>query len=499
MSTFRPDLDKDQEGTSSLLVRFLSGTISTGIGRVSRMVFGLASIMIITRHLPAEEFGVLIVIEVTAAFLDQISSLGLNFSLPRFLTHSKDTQRSALVNTSLYFRILTILLISLLALPFRTQLGALFDSALLPTLFIYVPLIYFLMSINRLLQAALQGFFRFRAIGISDVLSSVGNLVGVVVFVLWLQYGAIGLIYARAISLFISLTFIYVNLPISKRIEFQRDTLREMLVFGFPLQINDILTFVFKRIDTILVGVLLGPAGVGLYEVARKIPDSLTQAYEAFRNVFYPIVSDLYTNDQHGKAAEVTNNSTRLISFVTIAGSLIALFFGEEIITVLFSARYGASAPAFVLLMLALNLHLINYTLGLSVVAVGDTDKPAIINVAHSVVNLVGNIVFIPMMGIAGAAFSSLLGNAVTNPLYSFFLGVRSVDVRLWDYLKPIVLFGLFGGMYLLLQPIPVSIRLLLFALFLLSSVLFSIIPPDDLALVRDLVRERRILTILKP
>src|SRR5690606_41186575 len=79
-------------------------------------------------------------------------------------------------------------------------------------------------------------------------------------------------------------------LPISTP-RFDRQVLQELLRFGFPLQLNFVLSFVFSRADTFLISVLLGPAQVAFYEIARRIPDSVSDAYEAFVQVYFPSVA----------------------------------------------------------------------------------------------------------------------------------------------------------------------------------------------------------------
>lgn len=469
--------------TGSLLSRLIRGTISTGLGKLSTMVLGLVGVMVVTRHLSAKDLGAFVLITVVVSFLVQVSSFGLGISLPRFITGTKDElQRRRLVNTVLCFRLFTIVVVSLIALPFRAQIAGLFGSPLLPGLTIFVPLLFFLQSSMYLLQSALQGFFLFERIGISDFIAGFFNFLFIWVFVLLLQRGVVGLIYAKVISMFVSLGFMYYSIPVKKKIEFHPDVLKETLAFGFPLQINDILFFIFSRIDTVIIGVMLGPAGVAYYEVARKIPEYLGQIYEAFRCVYFPLISELFMGSERKRAAQLLNNSTRLVSFVTAAGALMAWLFGKDLFVLLFSEQYLASVPAFIWLMVALVVALVGSTLGMSVVAVGDSDKPAIVNVVHTVVSVVGNLIFIPALGIVGAALASLAGIVATNPLDVLFLRRRDVDVRVREYLKPILIFGAHAAIIFLLQPITFLPKVLVVISFLLTSVVLSVITAEDLA-----------------
>jgi O-antigen/teichoic acid export membrane protein len=466
----------------TLVSRFVKGTISTGLGKLSTMILSLTSTMIVTRHLPAEDFGMFVLIMVVVNFLAQVSTFGLGISLPRFVAGTKDEkQRRKLVNTALYFRLFTIMVVSLLALPLRTQIAALFGSPVLPRLAVFIPLLFFLQSSTSLSQSALQGFFLFKRIGVGDFIASSSNLLFTWVFVLLLRRGLVGLAYAKAISLSMSLAFVYYSIPIRKKIEFHPYALREMLVFGLPLQVNDILSLVFSRIDTVIIGILLGPAGVGYYEVARRIPEYIRQGYEAFRSVYFPLMSGLFMSGEKKRATQVLNNSTRLVSFGTITATLIALLFGKELFVLVFSEQYSRSVPAFILLMVSLNIGLIGYTLGISIVAVGDSDKPVIVNIVHVIASLVGNLVFIPPFGITGAALASVAGIIPTNPLDVLLLRRRDVHVRAREYLKPILIFAVHAIGVLLLRPTTFPQKILVMMSFLFVSVFLSVITAGDL------------------
>lgn len=483
-------------GSGSLLSRFIGGTISIGLANLSTMLLGLLGTMVAARHLPAEAFGAFVLLQVVASLLTQVSSAGLELSIAKFITSTEDEgHKRQLINTAICFRLLTVFIVSLVVLIARSTLPTVFGSSLLPNLALFVPLLFFLESSSNLLKSVLQGFFLFKRIGISDFIASLFNSLLIAVFVLFLDRGVMGLIYARVISLSLSCAFLYFSTPIKKQLEFHFNMLKGVLAFGFPLQINDILTFIYHRIDTLIIGALLGSADIAYYEIARRIPDSFARLYQAFRSVFFPFMSRLFALGEQKKAARMLNHSTRLISFISSLGALIALAFGHDVITALFSERYLPSVPAFVLLMIRLNIGLVSDVLGTSLVAVGDPNKAAVTNVVHMALSLMGNLIFIPIFGVVGAALASLAGTSATPPLNVLFLRRRRVDVRAGDYLKPIVVFGAYLLLVLLLKPISLLQKALVIPLFIPPCVFLSVITKEDLV---ALLGEAK-LTLFKP
>jgi O-antigen/teichoic acid export membrane protein len=445
------------------------------------MVLSLVGIMVVTRVLPARDYGAYVLLRVVALFLGQISGFGTGTALPVFIAGAGDArERRKIFSTILYFRILTIVIVSAVALPLKPLLAALFGAALTPELVVFIPLLFFLESTFILLQSALQSHMLFKKIGASDFVASLLNFVLLLAFVPWLNLGFIGLVYARCIALLLSLAYIYFSLPVEKCIEFHPHILREVLKFGLPLQVNDILTFIFNRIDTVLIGVLLGIEGVGYYEIARKIPDMFTLGFEAYRVVYYPHASRFHAEGQLGSLSRLLNTSNRLFAFATLLGAFVTLLFGRELVFLLFTPEYGPSVSPLIVLMVTLCFYTIGYTLGVSLVAIGDTTKPPLINIVHMVVTIGGNLLLVPRFGITGAALATLAGNIATNPLNVYFLRRRSIAVDVLVYVKPLAIFAVHAVVYIVLSPESLWVRGLLLVPFLLSCVLLSVITRDD-------------------
>jgi O-antigen/teichoic acid export membrane protein len=470
---------------NSVFSRFASGAFSVGAGSLSVMTTGLAGVMIVARILPAEVYGVFILIQVMAAFLTRISSFGLNISVARFVSSAEDPGQSRqLINTAFCFRLLTFPLIGLVIYLGTPLLAMLFDVSAIDRLYPFIFLLFALSSLEQVIKSALQGLFLFKAIAKFDLIASVLGFVLLILFVLLLGQGLLGLIYAKVISAAVAVLFGYLLIPTRKKIEFNVGQLKNMLRFGFPLQLNDVLTFFFLRIDTLMIGALLGPAQIAYYEIARKIPESIAGLYEAFRVVFFPFISRFLAQKERIQAAAVMNHSTRLLSFFSIASALIALLFGREIIVLFFSDQYVDSVYTFVILMAGLAFAFTDYTLGYTLVAAGDADKPVYINVVHTGVTLLGNYLLIPIFGIFGAALANIAGFAATNPLNVFFLHRRGIPVKIGNYLIPILIFGGFWLATTQVELEGILIKLAAFVLFLAISLFTSVITREDLQII---------------
>jgi len=481
----------EEKPHGSLFSSFIGGVIFLNLGSLSRTVFTLLATILVVRRLSAEEFGVFILLGVIATFLTQLTGFGLDLSTTKFIAGSNDElYKSQLVDSVVLFRLLTIVIIGLVSLFTRNLLVSFFSSSLSLNFAIFIPLLYFLTSSRPLLNSILQGYEQFGKISIGDFIASILNFILILVFVFMLGQGIFGLIYARLISESLSLTFLFFSIPTKKSLAINLIIIKKILIFGFPLQLNDILTFGYRRADSLIIGVFLGPAAIAYYEVARRIPDSLATFYAAFKSVYYPLMSKLFALGEKEKAEKILNNSIRWISLVFTFGALISLVFGKEVIGFIFSEKYLPSVPVFVLLMLGLTFTFLQYTLGYSLVAIGDSNKPVIVNAALATVSLITNVLLIPVLGVLGAAIANVAGNAIAVPFNMLFLAKRKISVQFWGFMKPILILGICSLVLLFHKADTILGKTLIIGLFLLISIIWSVITREDVDIAK---RELRI------
>ena len=456
-----------------------------GFASISMTVLGLATTVLVVRRLPPGEFGAYVLLQVGYVFMAEVSSFGLTMAIPKFVAGASDSQyRSDLIKTTISFRFLTVAVLGAIGLIVTPFVGRLSGSSLASELIGYGVLLFGLESLGGAFISILEGLFRFRKLATIKIVSSSSYLVLVAAFVVFMDRGIVGVVQAKAISLVFSYAYAYLAIPREQGSVARFGILKEMLVFGFPLQLQYILDFAYSRIDTLIVGTLLGTAGVAYYEVARKIPQSLSGFYEAFRAVYLPFVANLSGIGDRQKLTAMLNHSIRWLSFLTAAGALVALLFGHEIIVLLFSEEYASSIPAFVLLMIGLNLAFTESTLGYSLIAIDEPDKPLVVNAVRVVISLVSNLLLIPVFGLAGAALASLAGNLAAIPLDVHFLSRRMILTAVRDYLKPILAFGIVAIGFLVLGTSSVPFKIVVVGIYGFTCVLISAITIDDLAAI---------------
>ncbi len=477
---------KESDTNKNSASRAVSGTVWLTIANAITMVLGLVLVVVSTRKFTADVYGSYILLWLISGFLSQITTLGYGLAIPRFLAISEDAHRKELlVNTFLTLRLMVFGVMTILALALAPLLFKLFGVERETTTLVFVVMMFFVSSFTSTMQSILQGFSRFKQIAVWDILSSFLNLILLFCLIPLSISNLAILVYSYLIAYVIAGVYMFVSIPVRKYLLIEISLMKDIIKFGFPLQLNDIVSYFYGRIDTLMIAAMLPVADIAYFEVARKIPDSLLAFFDAYTTVFFPLFSRLYSANEHEKAELLLRSSLRLITFISLFMAGIVLLFGKDIMRLLFSDKYAVAAPVFFLLMVALVLNLIGYLLGKSLVAVGESDKPAKINLVHAGVSLLLNWLLLPLFGVIGAGITGLAGPAATNPLNYIFLTRKFHAHVLLAYLKPLVIFAGWAALIFLIPIDAFFFKIVALVLFLLANALFSVITKDDFVFVR--------------
>jgi stage V sporulation protein B len=163
---------------------------------------------------------------------------------------------------------------------------------------------------------------------------------------------------------------------------------------------------VMYYMDSLMLTYLKGLESVALYNIALPIMQ-IVQSMIIFSAVFTPIVSQMWHNNDIAGIKKICLRMTvfmvALVPIVFILGKV----FAEDVITILFSSKFIAAAPALVILLTGM-VFFSNANFFLSALNSGHFQKiAAIIVLAGIVFNIIFNFILIPPWGIVGAAVAT--------------------------------------------------------------------------------------------
>jgi O-antigen/teichoic acid export membrane protein len=485
----------DMASPSTRRPSFVQGVTFTGAGTALNIVFLFLETMVAVRVLDTETFGIYALLAVVVNFLVMVTDFGTTTSVTQLIASSYPPRQAMLVNSAIVFRLAVVAFVSIMIVSLgRTAMFLLDPSMALLAYAIYIPMMLVTVSLDESLQAILQGYQAFHHMAIANGLRTVLRLGLSIAFLLIWHLGIEGLIYSWTISFGVAVVYEYVVLPRQARqLSLNRSVLGETLRFGFPLQLNRFLWFVSARADVLLLGMFIGPSAVALFEVGGRIPNALVRLTQSYSAVYFPTMTELLSKGENDRAHLLLNRSLRLISFGMALSALIAVVFGQQIISVLFSAKYESSSMVFSLLMIGLQMNVLVTLMGYTLVSAGYPGRSLAANAIRETLIVVADLVLIPLWGLIGPAYGKLVAYYAANPLSVWMLRRSRIRVVMAPYIKQTALLWLGTILFWWLQPQGFLIRVMIIVIFVALNIALSTVSRDDVALVLPYALTRRL------
>lgn len=196
--------------------------------------------------------------------------------------------------------------------------------------------------------------------------------------------------------------------------------MRELMHHSTALGVNSVLNLLVFRLDALLLGWLLDSAAVGVYSVAYKLFEALLFVLWSVDRVALPAMSAA-TGDEPIRRG--VHRACSVVFAVYLPYTAIMLIRGGEVLKLTFGAPYDvASLAALQILSVALLPYAVQYILALGLYARRRNLTVTISAVTALVVNVAVNLVLIPDLGPAGAAWATLLAFLVQSIMLWVFV-----------------------------------------------------------------------------
>lgn len=252
---------------------------------------------------------------------------------------------------------------------------------------------------------------------VSDLLYPGGRIL-VMVALVALGLGPLAAGYAyltmAALSFFVAILLLNRLVPIVGRFNPRS---KEMLQFSAPLMISSLITGLFLRTDTMMVGYFSTSHAVGLYSAAFPLATGLLVVFTSFGFLYLPLASRLDSNGEREEVRRIYRLTTKWIFVVTFPAFLMLFVFPDDTINIFFGKQYEEAATALSILSIG---FFTNAGVGRNretLSALGYPEYILGVNSTAFALNLALNLLLIPRYGIVGAAVASTTANVTLNVL----------------------------------------------------------------------------------
>lgn len=324
--------------SSKLQQAAVTGVFWSFIQNGGTQVINLILFVVLARLLGPESFGLIALAQSFIMFGSALLSQGLGSAIVQ-----RENLEKAHLDTAFWFQVLIATTVALVALFGASFVAALYDQPILAPIVGWLSLTLIANSLNEVQQALLTRAFAFRYHAVRQLISiSSGGVVAI--SMAFLGYGVWSLVGQQLVTGIVGVVVLWRISAWRPGLNVSFRHLKELFSFGSYLWGVNLLTFVYRRADTLIIGYFLGPVALGFYNIAYNVLLALNTMFtQTLYSVTLPLFSRLQDDVPRLREGfyQVTKLSS-LAAFPTFTG--IALL-APEIVLGFFGAQWSQSTP----------------------------------------------------------------------------------------------------------------------------------------------------------
>jgi O-antigen/teichoic acid export membrane protein len=187
---------------------------------------------------------------------------------------------------------------------------------------------------------------------------------------------------------------------------------------------------IFTYADTILIGLFMTEADVGIYRVAFQLTSVASFIVLAFHTVLFPRISKWHTEKNFSLIEYSMGKAFTYSLFIAIPMTAGGIILSEKLLYYLYGASFVSGAPVLVILLFVQMANIFMFLLTMCLNAMDMPKTSFYITAGSALLNILLNILLIPQYGITGAAVASLVTISL-NATLAYTMLKSSLHIRI--------------------------------------------------------------------
>ncbi|MFP4197797.1 MAG: flippase [Methanomassiliicoccales archaeon] len=386
----------------------------TGVIGASNIITSASALIlvpILTKSIPVEDYGVWVVFMATVTLVPRVTLFGLPGALARFLPARRDDPKA--VRDLFYSSASLVLLAAGSATVLLLLLSGPIASAILKNDILIaqtLAVVVLLEAVVSLIQGYYRAFLKTKTHFMITTSRTVLEIAFVSSFVL-LGHGIVGAVLgvlaARVVLIVPTMALVVREIGLERP---DLGHLTDLLRFGVPTMPAGLSEWIVKSSDRYLIGFLLGAAFVGYYSPAYTLGDLIVMMVAPIAFVLTPALSRYYDENKMDRVRRTLQKSIRYYLLLAIPAAFGVSLLSETLLEIISTSAIASNAylitPIVALAAILLGLFKIFSNV---IMLIKRTKVIGSIWIAMAGLNLIINFTMIPVVGIVGAALSTLL------------------------------------------------------------------------------------------
>lgn len=425
--------------------------ILTGRGFLLNAITTISQLALLA-FLEPEQIGVFYIVSAAVYFLMYFSDIGLAAAL---IQKKEKLADSDLKTTFTIQQSLVILLIMALYLA-SPYLADFYNLSREGQYLLYaLGFSLLLSSLKSIPSVLLERKLEFGKFVLPEILENLFYNVSLVFFA-WYGLGIRSFTYAVLIRGVVGVVAIYTLQPWKPGLAFSRKSLKELLGFGVPYQVNSLISVFKDHGITLLLGGILAQAEIGFLGTAQRLTQIPLRLFmDNVTKVSFPAFSRM--QDQPRELARVVSRSIMFVTFLVYPSLIGALILLPDIMILL--PKYQKWGPALPLMwIMTVNVLFAAFATQVTnmLTAIGKIKKTIQITIIYTVLT----ILTVPALAYLYRTTGAAVGYAFVglSSVIAIYIGKKYVDFSIIKAAKPIfaaILMGIY--VYALRNLLPVN------------------------------------------
>ena len=387
------------------------------LARVGSLIIKMFTAIAVANYLGSEGNGMLNFPMALVTFFMAASALGLDAFITRELLQ-RPADKNRLLGTALGMRLIAgMAALPLIYLTYYALLNFSGSSVAVPFNFVAIVSLVCLVQAMNITDSYFQSQVQGKNIMMVQVVANISSALIKVCLILFsapLIYFVWSLL-ADALLLAGGYWLMYQkNAGSVFHWRFDKPLAKSLLMKAWPLAFSAVLVSLYMKIDQLMISTYLGNRSLGIYSTVVNLSESWYFIPVATVSALFPAIMNARNSDPQ-RYQKRLQNLYELMSFLSLGIALVMTFASSFIYGLLYSDDFTGGAEVLAIHVWAGIFVFLGSASGQYLIAEGYTRLSLVRTGIGALVNILLNIWWIPLFGIKGAAWATLVGYGVAT------------------------------------------------------------------------------------
>lgn len=380
----------------------IKNTIIYAIGNFGSQFLSFLLIPLYTSYLDLSDYGYFDLVSTTIALIIPLITFQLNDGLYRYLLEAKSSEeKTKYITNSIIIIIKNLVIFNICYIIFIQFKSFRYQYIILAQLNFNI--------IYGLYAQISRGLKENTIYAITGVNSTFITLILNIFFITVMKYSIGGLIISNIISSIVNILYLEYKIKIHRYIKFNminKVIMKNLIGYSMPLIPNVICWWFMNTVDRYFLTINSGMQANGIYAISNKFPSLLIMVNSIFYLAWQESAISEYKSKDKNEFYSKMFNLLLVLQFTTV---IILLAFTKVVMKYMVDDAYFSAWMFIPFLYFGAIFTAFSSFYGTGYLSSKETMGAFYTSISGAIINILLNIILIPIMGIQGASFSTMI------------------------------------------------------------------------------------------